>query len=205
MQDLIISSEDLKGYTRFYRGNLVNCLTGAKPAFLAGTKRENGLSNLALFTNVFHLGANPALIGYVQRPVGQSGDTFRNIEATQCFTLSLVTEEIAAAAHQTSARYPSEVSEFEACNLKEEYISDFFAPAVAESPLQIGLRLFQIVPMEVNDTKLIISKVEWIKMKEGILKEDGNLNFEGQHAVNVLGLENYYALNFIGHKPYAKV
>jgi flavin reductase (DIM6/NTAB) family NADH-FMN oxidoreductase RutF len=201
----IIHSEELKSFTRFYRGNLVNCLTGAKPAFLAGTKNESGSSNLALFTNVFHLGADPALIGYVQRPVGQIGDTFRNIETSRCFTLSLVTEEIAAAAHQTSARYPSEQSEFLATNLQEEYVEDFFAPAVLESPLQIGLRLFQVVPMEINDTKLVIAKVEWLKIKTSMLQEDGNLNFEGQHAVNVLGLENYYALNFLGHKAYAKV
>ena len=201
----VILAEELKSYTRFYRGNLVNCLTGAKPAFLAGTKSENGLSNLALFTNVFHLGADPALIGYVQRPVGQSGDTFRNMEANKVFTLNVVTAGIAAAAHQTSARYASEVSEFQVCHLTEEYVDGFFAPAVKESPLQIGLSLFQVVPMEINDTKLVIAKVEWIRLQKELILEDGNLDFSSIHAMNVLGLENYYQAAFDSHRPYAKV
>ena len=88
---------------------------------------------------------------------------------------------------------------------QEEYINEFFAPAVAESPLQIGLTLENSVNIEPNDTKLIIAKVQWINLKKELIAEDGNLDFSLIDAVNVVGLENYYGLEFLAHRPYAKV
>ena len=53
------------------RLNLINSLSGVKPANLIGTKDQNGNENLAIFSSVVHLGSNPALLGFILRPQGE--------------------------------------------------------------------------------------------------------------------------------------
>jgi flavin reductase (DIM6/NTAB) family NADH-FMN oxidoreductase RutF len=199
-----ITQQDLKSYTRFYRGNLVNCLTGCKPAMLIGTANADGKTNLALFSNIFHLGADPALIGFVQRPVGQSGDTFRNIEATEVFTLNFVHQAILSKAHYASARFEAGISEFDECALSPEFIDGFSAPFVHECHIKIGLRHVQTMPVELNNTQLVIGAIEHIMLDEKIIEADGNLKLDATNALSVVGLENYYTPQFLQHMPYAK-
>ena len=51
-----------------YRRNLINALSGYKSLNLIGTKSENGLTNLAPFSQVFHIGANPQRWGCCSGP-----------------------------------------------------------------------------------------------------------------------------------------
>ena len=64
-----IDKQTLSTYDRFYRGNLINSLSGFKPASLIGTSDDQGRTNLAIFSNIVHLGADPALVGFVNRPM----------------------------------------------------------------------------------------------------------------------------------------
>jgi flavin reductase (DIM6/NTAB) family NADH-FMN oxidoreductase RutF len=195
---------DLETQDRFYRGNLINCLSGTKPAVLIGTANAEGMSNLALFSNIFHLGANPALLAFVQRPVGTNGDTFRNIEATQEYTFNFVHEAIVTAAHGTSAKVPAELSEFAEYGFTENYLADFRAPFVEECPIQIGLRLVDVMPVPLNDTKIVIGSVEHIMLPDELIQEDGNLKIDAFSMMSILGLENYYKPQFVQHQGYAK-
>ena len=52
---------DIRNEDRLRRLNLINSVTGIKPANLIGTISEAGVPNLAIFSSVFHLGTNPAL------------------------------------------------------------------------------------------------------------------------------------------------
>jgi flavin reductase (DIM6/NTAB) family NADH-FMN oxidoreductase RutF len=203
--NLHLTQLELKELERRYRGNLINCLSGTKPAMLVGTRNDHGLNNLALFTNIFHLGADPALIGYVQRPVGESGDTYRNIIENKHYTFNLVGENIIEKAHQTSARYDASVSEFDACGLTPEFIDGFKAPFVAECAIKIGLELVEEIPMKINNTILVIGAVQHIFLPEELLQDDGNIKLTSAEAMSVLGLEQYYTPEFIEQKGYAKV
>jgi flavin reductase (DIM6/NTAB) family NADH-FMN oxidoreductase RutF len=205
MDQRLIKATELKEFSRFYRGNLVNCLSGTKPAILIGSKNVEGQTNLALFSNIFHLGADPALMGFVQRPVGQSGDTYRNILATRHYTFNFVGETIREKAHQTSARYETGISEFEACGLTPEILEQFPAPFVAESGIKIGLRFVESIPIKLNETILVIGAIEQIILPNSILQEDGNIRCTSEHALSILGLEQYYTPNFVAQMPYAKV
>ena len=195
----------LKNLERFYRANLVNGLTGYKPAMLIGTKGLNGVENLALFTSVVHLGADPALIGFIQRPVGQSGDTFRNIEATGVYTINHVPVPFALQAHYTSARFGPEVSEFGACRLTPEYVQGFHAPFVKESRIRIGLELVEVMPIRHNDTKLVIGKILHVLLDPICLKENGSLDLNVVDDLCVSGLEDYHKTEHLHRFPYAKV
>ena len=64
----VFDAVDIKSMSKIFRLNLINSITGIKPANLIGTKSKDNLENLAIFSSVVHLGSNHALLG----PVCQS-------------------------------------------------------------------------------------------------------------------------------------
>ena len=72
--------EDLQGYDRFTRANLINSLSGFKSASLIGTVNKNGEANLAIFSNIVHIGADPAFVGFLNRPLEAAPHTLSNIQ-----------------------------------------------------------------------------------------------------------------------------
>jgi len=202
---LHLTNEDLKGYERFYRANLINGISGYKPAMLIGTQSRDGVHNLAIFSSVIHLGADPALIGFIQRPVGVSGDTFRNISENGVYTINHVHVQFAENAHYTSARFESSVSEFEACKLTPEFIEGFPAPFVMESRVKLGLELVEVIPIRHNDTRLVIGSIRHLLLDPLCLEDDGNINLSTVNSVCISGLENYHVVKKLASFPYAKV
>jgi flavin reductase (DIM6/NTAB) family NADH-FMN oxidoreductase RutF len=205
MNELHISSADLQGYERFYRANLVNSITGYKPAMLIGTQDQEKRTNLAIFSSVVHLGADPALVGFIQRPLGVSGDTFRNIMENGVYTINHVHESFVEKAHYTSAKFESGVSEFEACKLTPLHIEGFNAPFVKESRVRLGMELVEVIPIAHNNTKLVIGKIEHIQLDPECLNEDGNINLQKLNSVAISGLENYHQVRKLRSFPYAKI
>ena len=116
---------DLQAMDRYVRANFVNCLSGFKPAALIVSQDKNGLSNVALFNNIVHLGADPALIGFINRPREATPHTLGNIESTGYYTINHINPSQISAAHQTSAKYPTGVSEFEKVELVEQFRPEF--------------------------------------------------------------------------------
>ncbi|RYM33899.1 flavin oxidoreductase [Brumimicrobium glaciale] len=196
--------EEINDLDKRYRTNLINCLSGIKSMNLIGTKNKKGQTNLAIFNSVIHLGAHPALMGFIQRPASVERHTFENIKETSYFTINSVTEEIHKQAHQTAARYEREESEFDETSLETAYINDFYAPFVAKSPLKIGLECVEVIPIPINNTQLIIGKVKLIQLNEEFLKSDGFLSLHDQGVVGGTGLDSYLSTNEIGRYSYAK-
>ena len=197
---------DIDTLEQRYRGNLINCLSGFKPAVLVGTKSTEGQTNLAIFSNLLHLGANPALLGLLVRPApaGTERHTWENIVATQHFTVNHVNEAIVPQAHQTSARYPRETSEFSATGLTPEWLADYPAPFVAEATVKLGLRLIDQHHFDINHTTLLIGEVQTIHLPSEILREDGSLDLTQEHAVAACGLDSYHTTGTGCRCRYAK-
>ena len=101
-----------------FRATFINSLGGFKSVLLVGTRSGNGQENLAIFSSFFHLGANPPLFGLVVRPDVSPRHTLENILETKQFTLNQITEDFFEKAHHTAARYPKEISEFQAAGLR---------------------------------------------------------------------------------------
>ena len=76
------SRTDIDQMDKIFRLNLINSCTGFKSANLLGTKSLNGVSNVAVFSSITHLGSNPPLIGFILRPTTVPRDTYRNIKDT---------------------------------------------------------------------------------------------------------------------------
>jgi len=190
-----VDKNNLIALEQRYRANLIHCLPGFKPALLVGTQSPSGDTNLAMFTNVLHIGANPALLGLLVRPApaGTERHTLDNITATGEFTLNHVTTSILPAAHQTSARFPRHVSEFTATGLTPEWRDDCKAPYVKEAPVKIGLRLAEQQTLAINNTTLVIGEVQSIYLPKEILREDGSVDMAKGHIITSCGLDSYHA------------
>ena len=114
-----ISRNEIDALEKIYRANLINSITGYKPANLIGTISKDGITNLTIISSVFHMGSNPPIIGFMQRPVTVQRDTYENIKSMGYYTINHVHGEFIEKAHQTSARFDKDVSEFEACGITE--------------------------------------------------------------------------------------
>lgn len=195
---------DLAKMEKFFRANFVNSLSGIKSANLVGTKSRDGHENLAIVSSVFHVGANPPLMGVLMRPHTVPRDTLQNMKETRVFTINHVHSEIAAAAHQTSARYAAEHSEFTAVGLTPEYSAEFKAPYVKESHVRIGLEVQDIQKLDINQTELVIGQIVEVFLDEKIVTESGYLDIEAIDSIGVSGLDSYHKISRIGQYDYAK-
>ena len=198
------NKEEIKSLDKIFRLNLINSVSGYKSANLIGTSSEEG-ENLAIFSSVVHLGANPALLGFIMRPAAVPRNTLTNMKQSKSFTINSISEEIIQKAHYTSANFDSGVSEFKACELTPEYIGDFEAPFLKESKLKMAMRLEQIIDIELNDTMLIIGSIQNIYVDEIALKKNGQLDLNAINAVAISGLNRYHKVEEIGNFPYARV
>lgn len=186
----------------FYRRNLINCLSGYKSLNLIGTLNKEGITNLAPFSQVFHIGASPPLVGILFRPHTVKRDTLENILETGFFTLNHVTTEIYKEAHWASASW--DVSEFEGTGLQEEYFKNFKAPFVKNSPLQLACSLVETQTLKVNQTVLVIGNIDHIFVDEKGLRADGSLDLNALDTVTVSGLDEYHKGEKLARLSYAK-
>lgn len=201
---LHLESEQIYRLEKQYRTSLINSLIGYRALNLLGTASTAGVTNLCIISSVFHLGANPPLVGLVMRPEREHNDTLRNILATAQYTLNNVLPEWYMQAHQTSASYPSGTSEFDTCHLKKHYVPGFEAPFVAESTVRIGLELRESIDMKINGTTILIGEIVHILTEDGLIGEDGTLNHSKAETMTVAGLDTYYLPQPVGQLAYAK-
>ena len=156
---LNINSEEIYALEKHYRISLINSLTGYRSLNMLGTANGSGITNLCIVSSVFHLGANPPLVGLVIRPEREHNDTLSNIRSTGEYTLNNVLPDWYMWAHQTSASYPSGVFEFDTCHFKKHYVNGFKAPFLEASNIRIGLELREMIHMEINGTTLVIGEI----------------------------------------------
>ena len=199
-----VSYRDIMQLPSRYRAQLMNKVSGLKAANLIGTKSNNGRTNLAIFNSVTHIGANPPYLGFVLRPTTVERHTYENIKETGVYTINQITTQIHQQAHQTSAKYNRNTSEFESVGLTEYYHDDFTVPFVAESHIKIGLQFEEEQYIKCNDTRLVIGRVEQLILSENHIAEDGHLDFEALDGIAIGGLDTYYTVKQLGRFGYAK-
>lgn len=200
----MFTKQDLSSLPSRFRAQLINSLTGYKGLVLCGTQDDAGVHNLSLISSVVHLGSNPPLYGMVMRPDTVRRDTLDNIRTTKCYTFNHVSETMYVKAHQASAKYDPHESEFEAVGLTPQLTDDFGAPAVAESVIQLGLKLVREILIEENGTVFIIGELQWVNVPEAFIAEDGFVSIADAGTVTVAGLDGYHVGKKLSRLTYAK-
>ncbi len=199
------SGEDIRNMENIYRLSLVNSLSGIKPANLIATRSADGVDNVAIFSSVVHLGSNPALLGFVMRPTTVIRHTYDNIKSSGLYTINHLPNHLTAEAHYSSAKFEDGVSEFDACGIEMDEIEGFDVPFVADSPVRIGMRFVQEVPIEVNGTIMMIGRIDYLDIKSSMLADDGSLDLSAGQVAGISGLDSYYSIERIAKYPYARV
>jgi flavin reductase (DIM6/NTAB) family NADH-FMN oxidoreductase RutF len=125
---------------------MISCIA-PRPIAWVSTLSPDGVPNLAPFSYFNAGGANPPSVVFSPTNFrdGRPKDTLRNVEATGEFVINIAPYELAERMNETSADFEYGISEFEQVGLTP-LPSQFVKPyRVAESPIQMECRLFQIV------------------------------------------------------------
>ena len=204
MQTTCFSKKDIAAMESRSRAAFINSLSGFKSASLIGTIDTRDNTNLAIFSSVIHIGSDPALIGFINRPDTTSRHSLENILQTNCFTINHINKAMYRKAHQTSARYPKEMSEFDATGLTPEFSNLIKAPYVKESSIKYGVEFAEKHDLKINGTILIIGKVIEVIMPEDCLLSNGAIDIEKAETVAIAGLDSYHITQQLSRLTYAK-
>ena len=200
------TTTDWEQWPERQRARTMNSLSGFKSANLIGTVDVAGRHNLSIVSSVVHLGSYPALFGMVLRPPGDHSHTYKNLMATQQCTFNHVNGNIFSKAHQCSARYPEEISEFDAVDLTPWLPSSlqWRAPAVAEAEIRLGLVFTEDIPLP-NRCRFLVCSLEWIDLPANIRASDGYIAIDKADSLSISGLDGYHRTSLLGRLSYAKV
>lgn len=199
----IFNTEDLKELDRNFRKNLINSFNGFKSAFLVGSCDIQGNTNLAIFSNIFHVGANPPYIGMLVRPHSVPRHTLENILQINHYTINHIHKSFYEKAHLTTANFDRDCSEFTVAGLTPEYGNVVKAPYVKESSIKAGLQLVEKKEIAVNNTILLIGEVqEFIIKDKKYIEQDGFIDHIEAESVASIGLDAYAEGKKLERLPY---
>lgn len=197
-----ISSAEISDFEKGFRTNLINGLSGFKSLNLIGTRNSEGKTNLGLFSQVIHVGANPPLQGILFRPAVVPRHTLENIYATREFTINQVHKSFYKEAHWTSARWDE--NEFEKVGLQEEYLAHYRSPFVKESKIKALLTFKERHIIQTNQTTMLVGEIKELIIQDGLIGKDGFLDLEKAETITVSGLDSYHTTHSLGRLEYAK-
>ena len=204
MNTINLNSLEIHNLEKQQKVHLINSLSGFKSVSLVGTTSNSGKTNLAIFSSIFHIGANPPLIAMIFRPSPPERNTLSNILETGFYTLNHLNESIYKQGHQTSARYDKEISEFDVTGLTPDFKNDFKAPFVKESNIQLGIQFKEKIDIKINDTMMVIGEIVQIYFPENCLSKDGFIDIEKANTITCSGLDSYHKTVKLNRLSYAK-
>lgn len=199
-----LTLEQLMEMEQRQRAHLINSIGGFKSVALIGSIDLQGQTNLAIFSSIVHIGSNPPLLSFIMRPDSVERHTLANILDTGFYTINHINAHIFEQAHQTSARYPKSMSEFDATGLTPQFKNEFVAPFVEESQIQLAMEFKERIDITINQTIMIIGEVKAIHFPTDCLAPDGFMNIEKAGTITVAGLDSYHTTQPLQRLPYAK-
>lgn len=196
--------DDIMALEKQVRTNLINSAGGFKSVALVGTTAVQGQTNLAPFNSFVHIGASPPLIGFIVRPDSVQRHTLINIMESGFYTINHLNATMYHKAHQASARYPKEISEFDAVGLTPVYKDNFPAPYVNECMVQMGVQFKERHDLNINGTSLIVGQISHVYFPKNCWSGDGFLDLEKANTLTCSGLDSYHTTQRLKRLSYAK-
>ena len=78
------------------------------------------------------------------------------------------------------------------------------APFVKESKLKIGLKLREIIHLDINKTEFVIGEICHVHLNDQLISSDGHVDIQALGSVGVTGLDSYHELGKGTRLSYAK-
>jgi flavin reductase (DIM6/NTAB) family NADH-FMN oxidoreductase RutF len=119
--------------------------------------------------------------------------------------VNAIAESFMSEAHQTSANYSEEVSEFEATGIEAEWKSGIEVPFVKDSPVQLLCKYLNEYIIQENGTLHVIASIEKIFVNEELLNDDYWIQLDKGNVVTINGLDGYAKTTLLNRLPYARV
>ena len=165
-----------------------------RPIAWISTLSEDGVPNLAPFSQLSNLGFEPPYIMLTINQHGKKKDTVVNIERTGEFVHNMVPLELIEQMNITGGTFPPEVDEFELAGLTKAPARLVKPYLVAESPVQLECKYVQTVHLPAggaNAIDIIIGLVVGVHIKDEFIREDGKLDIERIRPVARMGYSDY--------------
>jgi flavin reductase (DIM6/NTAB) family NADH-FMN oxidoreductase RutF len=154
---------------------LVTRLVAPRPIALVSTLDERGRGNLAPYSYFMMGGANPpsCVICPVNFRDGSPKHTLQNIESTGEYVINVVTRDIAEQVNQASYTYDRGVDEFDHVGLTRAPAAVVAPPRVAESPVALECRLFQVLRHGDGalSSNYIVGEILWAHVTDEVLTD----------------------------------
>jgi flavin reductase (DIM6/NTAB) family NADH-FMN oxidoreductase RutF len=142
---------------------LYKLLTGSvvpRPIAWVTTVSVDGVANAAPFSAFTFVSNRPAmLLINAGRVGGVQKDTARNIEATSCFTVNVVIEDLLAQMNASSAVFPPHVGEPEELGIDLAPGALVSSPRIAASPISMECRLDRVLEFGVEGSQSFVGEV----------------------------------------------
>lgn len=176
------------------RYRIMTTITTPRPIGWISTLSDDGIPNLAPFSHYNNVSVSTPVVMFSSAYINgeQLKDTARNVEETGEFVANLVTEDLAFEMDETSAKLPSDESEFDFAHIKKADSYRVRPPRVAEAKAALECELYD--SFRVYNNRLIFGEVVTIHISEDIMT-DGKIDMNKIHSVGRLGGPYYTGVN----------
>ncbi len=175
-----------------------------RPIGWISTIDADGNDNIAPFSFFNVACVDPPIIHFAHgtHADGTLKDTARNILETEEFVHNVVTGEVLERMHGTSATYPSEVSEFDACEIERAPSETVVPPRVADAKVSFECTLDRA--LELGSHILFLGEIQYIHLDDSVVTDEGELDIFELDAVGRLAAGQYLELKEFLELPSVK-
>jgi flavin reductase (DIM6/NTAB) family NADH-FMN oxidoreductase RutF len=193
MQSFDSSTLDARTLSR-----LLLSIVAPRPIGWTSTVGANGTLNLAPFSFFNAVESNPPMVMLsIARRRGQTKDTLRNIQETGEFVVNIADETLAEAMMVSSGEYDYGVDEFALAQLATAPSLAVRPPRVALAPAALEVRLTQSVPVTETGYTLVIGRVLYFHVREGLLRPNGLVDAQLLRPLARLGGDEFATIGRI--------
>lgn len=175
-----------------------------RPIAWISTLSEDGIPNLAPYSQFTNLSFDPPYILIAVNEFGKRKDTANNIERTGEFVHNLVTYELAEKMNITCGAFPPNVDEFEMAGLTKEPAKIVKCPMVAESPVKLECKYIQTIRLPGKGktaVDAIIGEVVGYHIAEEFVTADGKIDMERIRPLARMGYSDYTWVEHVFSMP----
>ncbi len=147
---------------------LLNSVVVPRPIAWVSTRSDSGVDNLAPHSFFTISSVSPPVVQFTS--VGHK-DSLRNALSSGEFVVAICTEELADKVNATSANYPADRSEFDACGLTREPSEKVAAARVRESPVNLECRVVGTQDFG-GGSVVVFGEVVWAVVDEAVLHDE---------------------------------